>query len=205
MDLSLNSLSAVSRQLFRVYADETGDRGWGGSSSPVFVMSAVIVRDGAEKALVKVLDRINAAMKKPEGTVLHWAENVKMHSQRKYVAGELAALDMEVASVVVLKRSLVGTNTALSTPTEMYNYAIRLRVRPLQIADLVAGAFCSALRVDDFGNHEPSCLLTLTPRIYIRGRGQVTSYGFNPIGPVDDLATYPWWSSFLAACAVRRR
>ncbi len=254
----------MSRQLFRVYVDETGDRGWGGRSSPIFVVSAVIVPNGYEARLAEALDRINATLKKPAGTVLHWAENVKTHSQRKYVAGELAALDMTVASVIVLKESLTESGTALSNPTSMYNYAIRRlmeriswfvddaggeasvtfahvrrfpyarldeyismlrnrqssirwqaftgnpkidqpsRIRPLQVADLVAGAFGSALRMDDYGSHEPSYLLQLVPRIYIRDGGKVTSYGFNPIGLPQHLASYPWWPAFLAACAARR-
>ncbi|MCW3018849.1 MAG: hypothetical protein JWN10_1157 [Solirubrobacterales bacterium] len=254
----------MSRQLYRAYVDETGDRGWGGRSSPIFVVSAIIVPDGYETRLVEALDRINATLKKPAGTVLHWAENVKTHSQRKYVAGELAGLDMTVASVVVLKQPLTGSGTALSNPTSMYNYAIRRlmeriswfvddaggevsvtfahvkrfpyarldeymrvlrnrqssirwqaftgkpkidqpsRIRPLQIADLVAGAFGSALRVDDYGSHEASYLLQLVPRIYIRGGGKVTSYGFNPIGLPEHLTSYPWWPAFLAACSARR-
>lgn len=254
----------MSRQLYRAYVDETGDRGWGGRSSPIFVVSAIIVPDGYETRLVEALDRINATLKKPAGTVLHWAENVKTHPQRKYVAGELAGLDMTVASVVVLKQPLTGSGTALSNPTSMYNYAIRRlmeriswfvddaggevsvtfahvkrfpyarldeymrvlrnrqssirwraftgkpkidqpsRIRPLQVADLVAGAFGSALRVDDYGSHEASYLLQLVPRIYIRGGGKVTSYGFNPIGLPEHLTSYPWWPAFLAACSARQ-
>ena len=64
----------MSRPLFRVYVDETGDRGWGGRASPIFVVSAVIVRDGQERELVGVLDRINESLGKPPHTVLHWAE-----------------------------------------------------------------------------------------------------------------------------------
>jgi hypothetical protein len=114
----------MSRQLFRVYVDETGDRGWGGRSSPIFVVSAVIVRDGYETSLVDALDRINTALMKPAGTVLHWAENVKAHPQRKYVARELAALNMTISSVIVLKRT-TGSGAGVRDPAAMYNYVIR--------------------------------------------------------------------------------
>jgi hypothetical protein len=248
-----NSLwGIVSRQLFRVYVDETGDRGWGRRASPVFVMSAIIVPDSQGAHLTEALDRINAALKKPVDTVLHWAENVKHHSQRKYVSGELALLDMTISSVIVLKKPLTGSSSALSDPAWMYNYACRRlleriswyvdeaageasvtfahvkrfpyarlesytellrgqptqirweaftgkpkidqpsRVRQLQVADMVAGAIGSSLRADDFGNYEPSYMLSLVPRLYIRRGGKVTSYGFNLIGPPNHLSTYPW-------------
>jgi hypothetical protein len=111
--------------LYRVYVDETGDRGWGGRASPIFVVSAVIVRDGKQADLIGALDRINTDLKKPPGTVLHWAENVKAHPQRKHVAKCLAAIDMTIASVVVIKQPMMGSGTGLSDSTSMYNYAIR--------------------------------------------------------------------------------
>ena len=253
----------MARQLYRVYVDETGDRGWGGRASPIFVISAVIVRDGVEGSLAAALDTINSTLKKPPGTVLHWAENVKTHPQRKFVIRQLAALDMTVTSVAVFKAPLMGSGSALSDPASMYNYAVRRllervswfvddaggeatvtfahikrfpyqrlrqyiellqalpteirwpaftgspridqprRVRPLQIADLVAGAHGSALRPDDFGAFESSYMLGLVPRIYIRGGGRVTSYGFNVIGPSGHIDTYPWWPEFEAACKRR--
>jgi hypothetical protein len=254
----------ISGDLYRVYVDETGDRGWGDRASPIFVMTAVIVRDGGEQALLRALDEMNATLKKPPGTVLHWAENVKTHPQRKYVAGVLASLDMTVTNVVVLKKPMIGTNSGLSNATPMYNYCVRRllervswfvrdaggettvafahvrrfpyeklhgylellkliptsvhwpsfvgkpkidqprRVRQLQVADLVAGACGSALREDDFGNYEASYLMQIVPRIYVRGSAKVTSYGFNPIGPVEHLQSYPWWNDFEVACARRR-
>jgi hypothetical protein len=196
--------------------------------------------------------------------VLHWAENVKTHSQRKYVVSELAKLNITIASVVVLKAPLIAAGSALSDPTSMYNYAIRRlmeriswyvddedgevsvtfahvhrfpyarlehymqllramptqirwraftgkpkidqpsRIRQLQIADLVAGAFGSALRTDAFGNYEASYILELVPCIYIRKGGKVASYGLNPIGSVAHLHAYPWWPNFQAICARRR-
>jgi hypothetical protein len=196
---------------------------------------------------------------------LHWAENVKTHSQRKYVAGELANLDITVTSVVVLKPPLVGSGTGLSDPASMYNYAIRrlleriswhvddaggeasvtfahvkrfpyarlksyiellrglpttirwqaftgnpridqpVRVRPLQVADLVAGAFGSALRPDHFGSFEPSYILQLAPRVYLPyANAELASYGLNCTAPREHLHAFPWWPTFAAACAAGR-
>ena len=46
----------------------------------------------------------------------------------------------------------------------------------LQIADVCAGAAYAALAEDEYGNHEPSYLTALSPRLYRRG-GNVFSYG----------------------------
>jgi hypothetical protein len=254
----------MDRPLFRVYLDETGDRGWGGRASPIFVISAIIVPDGGEQLLVRKLDELNAALGKPERTVLHWAENVKTHSQRKYVTGQLAELDMTISSVIVFKNPLMGSGSALSDSASMYNYAVRRllervswfvddargvasvtfahlrnfpysrlrqyvaylelqrteirwrafvgspkidqpnRIRQLQVADLVAGAHGSALRPDNYGSFEASYLMQLQPRIYVRGNGNVMSYGFNVIGPPEHIRSYPWWAAFENACTSQR-
>ncbi len=221
------------------------------------------MRDGYEGRVSEALDAINAALRKPPGTVLHWAENVKTHPQRKHVVRELAALDVTISSVVVFKAPLMGSRSGLSDPAIIYNYAVRRlleriswfvddagaeasvtfahiknfpydrlrkyvellrgsrttvrwgafagnpkhdqpsRIRPLQVADLVAGAHSSAFREDAYGDYEPSYLLELAPRIYIREGGRVTSYGLNLIGPPDHITTYPWWPALEDACAAR--
>jgi hypothetical protein len=255
----------MPKRLFRVYVDEAGDRGWGGRSTPTFVISAVIVEDDEADDLRAVLDGINTALGKPPSTTLHWAENVKQHSQRKHVARQIAASPATLSNVVVLKEAMMGSGTALSDAATMYNYAIRRllervswyvderngvavvtfahvrrfpyeklksyleilslqpteirwhafrrfkidqpnRIRPLQVADLVAGCLNSALKADDYGDFEPAYLMELAPRIYVRGAGQVTSYGMNIVGPREHMAqTYPWWGDFVAACASKKR
>jgi Protein of unknown function (DUF3800) len=115
----------MARDLYRVYVDETGDRGWGGSSSPIFVMSAVIVRDEDVPELKALRDRICARLGKPTTTTLHWAENVKAHSARKFVAGQLAGAPMAVTNVAVIKESMMGSGTGLADAHQQYNYAVR--------------------------------------------------------------------------------
>jgi hypothetical protein len=115
----------MAKRLFRVYVDEAGDRGWGGRSTPTFVLSAVIVRDEERDGLRATLDGINRDLGKPPSTVLHWAENVKQHSQRKHAARQLAATPATISNVVVLKEAMIGSGTALSDASTMYNYAIR--------------------------------------------------------------------------------
>jgi hypothetical protein len=67
------------------------------------------------------------------------------------------------------------------------------RIRPIQVADLVAGAHGSALREDKYGGYEAAYLLSLAPLIYRRGSANVMSYGFNVVGDPERVATYPWW------------
>ena len=75
------------------------------------------------------------------------------------------------------------------------------RVRLLQVADLAAGCLYSAMNADDYGDYEPSYLLELAPRIYVRGAGHVKSYGMNVVGPPEHMdATYPWWPELVQAC-----
>jgi hypothetical protein len=230
-------------------------------------VSAVIARAVDIAALEQGLDRMNATLGKPPMTVLHWAANVKEHTQRKFVAREIAKLPCILTSVVVVKQPLMGSGTGLSDPAQMYNYAVRrlleriswyvnerngevditfahirrfpywrlwsylrllraiptsikwgaiprgpgmdqpLRVRPLQLADLTAGAVGSAVRADSFGAHEHAYLDELIPRIYLRGQAHVDSYGVNVVGPPNYRAymsqTYPWWDDFCEKC--RRR
>jgi hypothetical protein len=116
----------MPRRLYRVYVDETGDRGMTSSASPFFIVSAVMVRDDRDADLRALRDQICIDLGKPAGTVLHWAVNMKDHGQRKHVAGLLGAADfMRVAYVIVHKAQLQQQSTALRDPTLMYNYAVR--------------------------------------------------------------------------------
>jgi hypothetical protein len=253
----------MPRELYRVCVDETGDRGWGGRASPIFVMTAVIARDADVPALKTLRDGICTSLGKPVATVLHWADNVKEHSQRKHVSRQIGGAPLTLTNVIVMKKPLMGSGTALSDATTMYNYALRRlleritwyvddrggeaiitfahvkrfpyerlqdylrvlqtsgteirwhairgkvridqpnRVQPLQLADLAAGGLASALRPDRFGDYELSYLRELLPRIYIRGRGAVTSYGMNIVGPPGCMNVYPWWQHFEEACRLR--
>jgi hypothetical protein len=115
----------MSRDLYRVYVDEAGDRGWGGSSSPIFNLSAVIVRDSDVEHAEAIRKEICIKLGKPFETVLHWSENIRAHPARKFVSTEIAPAPITISSVVVNKQSLIGTGTALSDPAKQYNYAVR--------------------------------------------------------------------------------
>ena len=101
----------VPRIPYRVYIDEAGDRGWGGRASPIFVLSAVMLPEAGTDKLRETLDEINNALGKPGGTVVHWAQNIKTHSQRKFVSSRIAGTDVTLTNVVVLKQELIGSGT----------------------------------------------------------------------------------------------
>lgn len=67
------------------------------------------------------------------------------------------------------------------------------RVEMLQCADLAASATFRAFEPDNFGNTETRYLGELSPRLYRRGNGAITSYGMK-LHPWDNStkAAYPW-------------
>jgi len=115
----------LQRMPYVVYVDEAGDRGWGGRSSPVFAMSGVIVKQSDDYVLRRMLRDVNVAMQQPADRVLHWAENIREHSDRKMVATRLAALPATFVNIILCKDSLMGSGTRLSDPEAQYNYLVR--------------------------------------------------------------------------------
>jgi hypothetical protein len=113
------------RTLYRVYVDEAGDRGWGGRSSDVFVLAAVVLQDSVDRDARTRLAKINEAFGRSPHAGLHWADNIREHAQRKFVAREVAATDCVLLAVVVHKTCLIGTGTGMSDSTQQYNYAVR--------------------------------------------------------------------------------
>jgi hypothetical protein len=116
----------MQRRLFRVYVDEAGDRGWGPRSSEVFVLAAVVVPDEEDAALRVVLNGINEALGRSLTAELHWADNLKRHDQRKFVAKTLAETTATFVSVVVHKESLRDSTTGLTDQVRQYLYPLRL-------------------------------------------------------------------------------
>lgn len=115
----------TERDRYFVYVDEAGDRGWGGQSSPVFVLSAVVVHESHDRQLRVALDDINIQLGRPPGHVLHWAENIRDHSERKMAVARLAQVPAWFIVVVLCKESLLQSNTGLSDPVSQYNYCVR--------------------------------------------------------------------------------
>lgn len=66
-----------------------------------------------------------ADLDKPIDTVLHWAQNIKQHSQRKYVCKALGGSGAKLAYVVVDKATCSNTPDGMGDHVKMYNYALR--------------------------------------------------------------------------------
>lgn len=115
----------MDRRLFRVYVDESGDRGRSPRSSKYFVLAAVVVPDSHDHEARLARDQLCATLGKPTETVLHFYENVKKHEQRKVAAQALRGMPKaRFIFVIVDKASLAGKHV-LSDPAAMYNYALR--------------------------------------------------------------------------------
>lgn len=118
-------------QLFRVYIDETGDRGTAPASSPFFCFAAVVVNDGNDHELRRAHARWCTDLQKPLGTNLHWRDNLKYHHQRRYAAHALGALPVRLSFVIVHKASLPRTSYIMSNSEAMYLWAARLLLERL--------------------------------------------------------------------------
>jgi hypothetical protein len=118
-------MAVRAREPYFVYVDETGDRGWGGGSSPYFALMAVIVKGADDPMLRACLDQANVDLRKPPGFVLHWYQNIRDHSDRRHVAGLVGALPVTCTGVLLDKGSLIGTNCALDDHVRQYNYLVR--------------------------------------------------------------------------------
>ncbi len=110
---------------YRVYIDESGDRGLGPTSSRYFLLAAVIVQDTHEPAVRQTRQQVCAALGKPAASVLHWSQNIKSHPERKHVARVLGSLNITLAYVIVDKASLRSGSQGMGDHARLYSYAAR--------------------------------------------------------------------------------
>src|SRR4051794_15648868 len=115
----------MGRDLYRVYVDEAGDRGWSSGSSPCFILTGVVVRDSGERAVRNMLDGINARLYRAAGAELHWAKNLKPHAVRKFVSQLVAFSDSWIVAVVVTKQAYRSRQVHLQDPGVLYQYTVR--------------------------------------------------------------------------------
>lgn len=116
---------AQAPQIYRVYIDESGDRGLYSQKSPYFILGAVIAREVDRPDLERARDGLCRQLGKPVHTVLHWSDNLKGHPTRKEVASSLSEWPLVLAYVVVDKASIRRTRTGLGDHARLYNYAVR--------------------------------------------------------------------------------
>lgn len=139
------------RPLLRVYVDESGDRGFSAKSSPVFILAAIVARDNDEPRLRLMREQLCTDLEKPSTTVLHWAQNIQNHSQRKHVAKTISGAPLTLLYVIVDKASL-RTSSGLHDHERLYNYAVRRLIERLSwyIRDEKAEAIVTFARIRNF-------------------------------------------------------
>lgn len=105
-----------------VYVDETGDRGGGETSSPIFGMAAVLVTGAGAQALRAAVGRLRADFRVPDGKVMSWKEHVKTHDRRRRAADVLRSVDgLRVCYVYAVKAEL-RAGSYRDDPQRFYNY-----------------------------------------------------------------------------------
>ena len=104
------------------YVDETGDRGLGHRSSPVFGMAAVLVRESDAAGLRTAVETLRSDFQVPSGKVLSWKDHVKVHDRRRRAADVLAAVPGIQVLYVYAKKSSYAPGTFVHDPTLFYNY-----------------------------------------------------------------------------------
>lgn len=70
-------------------------------------------------------DQLCVDLGKPKHTVLHWSQNIKSHTERKYVARTLGSSGIYLSYVILDKSTCANTPDGLGDHTKMYNYALR--------------------------------------------------------------------------------
>lgn len=116
--------------MYRVYIDESGDRGMKPESSEYFVVAAVIVKDRHDADLRADLANIRRVIRRPEGHVLHFRKMA--HATRAKVTAEIGKSHADaITSVVMCKRLLSsqsgpGGASYISIPDPMYLFALKM-------------------------------------------------------------------------------
>lgn len=120
----------MARRLYRVFVDETGDRGNSATSSPFFSMVAVAIRDDHMQQLHDAKREINLALGKPAAMELHWAKNLKGHDARLEAVERIAQLPIRI-SCITLEKAAAPAHSHVLHRDGMYNYPARLLLERL--------------------------------------------------------------------------
>lgn len=116
--------------LYRIYVDESGDRGISARSDKHFVVSAVIVADADEPTVRTELAGLRGTLGRHPGQVLHFQKF--SHSQRLKAVQDIAGFSVAAITNVIIHKRLIGQpmpagNMAfISRADPMYLWALRL-------------------------------------------------------------------------------
>ncbi|ANN97524.1 Protein of uncharacterised function (DUF3800) [Mycobacteroides abscessus subsp. massiliense] len=104
------------------YIDETGDRGIGSASSPVFGMAAVLVTDSGAVQLRQAVMQLRSDFSVPANKVMSWKDYAKTHDRRKHAVEILGAVqDLKVCYVYAVKKEL-DPASYINDRERFYNY-----------------------------------------------------------------------------------
>jgi Protein of unknown function (DUF3800) len=116
--------------MYRVYIDESGDRGMKAESSEYFVVAAVIVKDRHTADLRADLANIRKVIGRPVGQVLHFRKMA--HEAKVKVTQEMAQSHLAAITSVIMCKRLISNPAApggaayISVPDPMYLYSLRM-------------------------------------------------------------------------------
>ncbi|MEE4419577.1 DUF3800 domain-containing protein [Streptomyces bugieae] len=114
-----------------VYVDETGDRGFGGKSSPFFAMTALMVPAEDDWNVRFTAGGLRALIhqSRPDTTTpLHWVDHFKRkHADRRnYAARQLAVMPSAKVAHVIAPKDALSLYKGLENGVRFYNYTTRL-------------------------------------------------------------------------------
>lgn len=105
-----------------VYIDETGDRGHGPTSSPIFGMAAVIVSPESAVGLRAAVTHLQQAFGVPATKVMSWKEHVKTHDRRRYAAQVLRDTAGVTVCYVFTQKARLRADSYKVDRGRFYNY-----------------------------------------------------------------------------------
>jgi|GEM_PF-1224917 len=126
---------------WHAYVDESGDRGWKrrptdlppgtrGGSSEHFCLTAVLVPEGAQPAILERWEQVAVEIGRRRSDTIHWTK-VRSHPRRLHLCNAVQAVeDLRVISVVFGKWD-VGSARAVRASDDVYTWALRLLVERL--------------------------------------------------------------------------
>ncbi|UQB74702.1 DUF3800 domain-containing protein [Rhodococcus ruber] len=97
----------MSKPVYTAYIDESGQRSRNGSSSPHFIMSALVVPQRKEDAAQDFLAELRTALRRRPGQILHWSKYTA-HTDRLRASSDMGQRHdlFRISSVVVCKDHL---------------------------------------------------------------------------------------------------
>lgn len=105
-----------------VYIDETGDRGHGSTSSPIFGMAAVLVPEDSRAELRAAVQQLRSDFNVPNNKTMSWKESAKHPDRRRRAAEVLAAVDGVKVCYVYADKASLRANSYKSHKDRFYNY-----------------------------------------------------------------------------------